>query len=93
MRQRLLSGALLGACTLLTSLARGETPRAPRLTWTRAAEAESCVGVEELQRMLAQVVGDANMSSHLGDASIEGVVSRGEKPETWRPHNLTTCPS
>jgi len=83
-RQLLLSGALLGACTLLTSLARGETPRAPRLTWTRAAEAESCVGVEELQRMLAQVLGNTTMSSPLGDASIEGVVSRGEKPETWR---------
>lgn len=92
MRQLLLSAALLGACTLSTSLVWGEPPRAPRLTWTRAAEAESCVSAEELQRMLARVVGDAPTDSPLGDARIEGVVSRGKKPDTWRARLRIVAP-
>jgi hypothetical protein len=56
----------------------------PRLEWIREAGAESCISAPDLARLLARVLGEDAAPWALGDAMIEGLVTRGTAPSKWR---------
>jgi hypothetical protein len=85
--------ALLAAVALKTAEVLADAPPEvaaptfgvpPKLEWIRDVGAESCVGKAELDELLAQALGGRAGPSALGRSSIEGLVSRGRAPQTWR---------